>query len=160
MTILNCSLSIQKEATIVDKNKLSKYFLIILPVLAVGLAATTDAVSIYNPAEDHFLYGSFFMLMDAAGDYQALPPLAGLCAIACAILSVIWVIRGGKSLLAASRWLDIAAAVCAVIPVAFCKTCYIVPSPFFSLILMGHVLLAGMLEKKNSGQEKMENRLK
>ncbi len=134
-----------------DKNKLSKYFLILLPVLAVGVAAASNAVSIYFPAEDRFIYGSFFMLMEAAGDYQVCPPLAGFCAIACAILSAAWAIRGGKNLLAISRWLDIAAAVCAVIPVAFCKDYYIVPTPFFSLILMGHILLAGMLEKRGLG---------
>ncbi len=134
-----------------DKNKLSQYFLVLLPVLAVGLATTANAVSIYFPAEDRYIYGSFFMLMEAAGDYQALPPLAGFCAIACALLSAAWAIRGGKRFLTAARWLDIAAAVCAVLPVAFCREFYIIPTPFFSLILMGHVLLTGMLEKRGLG---------
>ncbi len=142
-----------------DKNKLMKFFFVMLPVMAVGLGTTANAVSIYQPAEDLFVYGSFFQMLGQAGDYQLLPPLAGCTAIGCAIVSALWAIRGGKGLLQAAKGLCAAAVIFAVIPVAFCKTCFFLPSPFFGLILAVHFVLAMILEKEKPRAEKSGKRL-
>ena len=65
---------------------LQKLFLILLPVCAVGLATTGNSVTVFTPATQVTVYGSYFDLIEEAASYQILPPLAGLLAVAGVVL--------------------------------------------------------------------------
>ena len=69
------------------KKALVKSLLILLPVLAVGLATTMDSVIVFDAAAGITSYYSYFDLIPVTS-LQNLPPLAGLLCAVCGICAV------------------------------------------------------------------------
>ena len=84
-----------KKATLV------RSLLILLPVLAVGLATTVDSVMVYDSVAGTTEYYSYFDPIPV-GSLQMLPPLAATLAVISGILAAIFLGKKRAGMLKAS----------------------------------------------------------
>ena len=118
------------------KKAFVKSLLILLPVLAVGLATTGDSVIVFDAAAGITTYYSYFDLIPVTS-LQNLPPLAGLLSAVCCICAVVYLIKKKQWSLKGVVGTALAAATAAVIPVMVQGTVKVVPNvglPVFMLI--------------------------
>lgn len=136
-----------------NKSMMQKLFLILLPVCAVGLATTGNSVTVYTPAAQTTVYGSYFDLIEEAGSYQILPPLAGVLAVAGAVLGILYMVKAKQGLLKGIFWVAIASAVAAALPIALRGDVTVVPNVGLPLLMCGQAALAYVMSKKPEAEE-------
>lgn len=139
-----------------NKTIVQKLFLILLPVCAVGLATTGNSVTVFTPATQVTVYGSYFDLIEEAASYQILPPLAGLLAVAGVVLGIAYMVKAKPGLLKGIFWVAILSAVAAALPVALRGDVTVVPNVVLPLLMCGQAGLAYVMKKQPKAEE--ENR--
>lgn len=131
-----------------NKTILQKLFLILLPVTAVGLATAGDSVTVFDPATQATVYGGYFDLIAAAGNYQILPPIAGLLAIAAGSLGIFYMVLGRQGILKAILWVALLSACAAALPIALRGDVIVVPNVMLPLLMCAQGALAYVMGKK------------
>ena len=123
------------------KKALVKSLLILLPVLAVGLATTMDSVIVFDAAAGITSYYSYFDLIPVTS-LQNLPPLAGLLCAVCGIYAVVYLVRKKTWSLKAVVITSLAAATAAVIPVMIQGDVKVVPNVGLPIIMTVEYLVS------------------
>ena len=109
-----------------NREKLCKIALILLPVLAVGLATTQDSVTVFDRQANVTLYGSYFSLLPV-GEKQMLAPLAGILSVVVLILAIVYLVRKKEGMITAIKWCSFAAAICATLPIVLQGELLVIP---------------------------------
>ena len=123
------------------KKALVKSLLILLPVLAVGLATTMDSVIVFDAAAGITSYYSYFDLVPVTS-IQNLPPLAGLLCVVCGICAVVFLIQKKQWSLKGVVITSLAAATAAVIPVMIQGDVKVVPNVGLPIIMTVEYLVS------------------
>ena len=82
----------QQGVTVVKKQAILKSFLILLPVLAVGLATTGNSVMVFDSTAGTTAYYAYFEVLPVA-QYQMLPPLAATLSVVAGILAAVYLLK-------------------------------------------------------------------
>ena len=129
------------------KQTLLKACLILLPILAVGLATTTDSVTVFDTITGETAYYSYFDILPVE-NMQMLPPLAAILSLVSGILAAVWL--GKKKLwsLKGAGYTAFAAAVLAAIPIAIRGETLVVPNVGLPLFMLIQYLVCYMTAKQ------------
>ena len=150
----------QQGVTFVKKQAMIKSLLILLPVLAVGLATTGDSVMVFDSIAGTTEYYSYFEVLPVS-QYQMLPPLAGTLSVVVGILAAVYLVNKKAGVLKASYVLSLIAAGVAVLPIVQTGDVRVIPNVGLPILMLAHYALAYYISKneaKFSG-EKKSNRL-
>lgn len=142
------------------KVNLKKILLILLPVLAVGLATAVDSVMVYDSVAGTTEYYSYFDLIPDCS-YQMAMPLAAILSIVAGILAAVYLVRRKRGCLKGILGTAFCAATLAVIPVLLKGDVMIVPNvglPIFMFIDCG--LAYVMMQKPEEQEESKAPKLK
>lgn len=118
------------------KQIIMKSILILLPILAVGLATTADSVTVFDSATGKLEYFSYFDLLPY-GALQLITPLAAGLSILTGILAAVYLGKKSQKCLKGVMILSMAAAIVAVVPILLPSDVKIVPNvglPIFMLL--------------------------
>lgn len=129
-----------------NKQLMRKIFLVLLPVLAVGLATTEDSVVVYGP-EVGTMYGSYFDLLPA-GSFPIITPLAAILGLTSGILAAIYAAFEKEWSLKGCMWTAFFGSVAAVVPILIREETLIVPNVFYPILLVAEAILAYVMIKK------------
>lgn len=134
-------------------------FLILLPVVAVGLATTHNSVMVYNTQTQQTLYCSYFTLLPE-GTLRVTTPLAAVCCIVAGGLAIAYVAGRQKSLLMGIQVVSFAAALLATLPILIGGTIRVVPNVALPILMVCQWLLSAIMYRKGTagGKEKREPR--
>jgi len=123
------------------KQTLVKSLLILLPVLAVGLATTGDSVIVFDSVTGVTEYYSYFDLAPLER-LQMLPPLAGMLSFVSGILAAVWLVTKKGWSLKGIFGTSFAAATVAGIPVMLQGAVRMVPNVGLPIFMIVQCLLA------------------
>lgn len=142
------------------KQTLLKSVLILLPVLAVGLATTTDSVMVFDPAAGTTEYFSYFDLLPY-GAFQLITPLAAVLSALSGILAAVYLGKKREKSLKGVMILSMAAAIVAVVPILLSGDVKIVPNvglPIFMLLEYAFAYYQHKQGHEEKPQEKLSAR--
>ena len=135
------------------KTVLKKIFLVMLPALAVLLAASVDSVTVLNTTTGITEAYSYFALVPAE-NLQICAPLAAILAVVSTILAVVLVASGKSWSAGALMWTALLSATVATIPVLVRGEILVVPHVGLPILMMVECLLAYAARKKPETEEK------
>ncbi len=131
-----------------NKATIVKSLLIVLPVLAVGLATAGDSVQVFDTVTKTYSYGSFFMLVPVES-LSILPPLAGASALILFFESVYYMVKKTEKALTGCKFACIVGALCASIPPMIRSgEMLVLPNTMFPIFLLIDLLLVIQEQKK------------
>jgi len=132
------------------KQKLLHVFLILLPAMAVALATTVDSVTVFNRVTGAVDYYSYFHLVP--GDpMQILPPVAAILSVVATVFAVIAVAGRKEKFLVWVKWLSLAAAFAAVMPILRRgEQILVIPNAVLPLLMMIEWAVAFYVEKSKT----------
>lgn len=136
------------------KENIFNFFLIALPVAAVGVAATGKSVTIYDRMTNTKQYLSYFELLPE-GTLQMATPLAAILAIITAILAVAYVISKKKQCIVGVYVCSFASLFSAEIPSLMQNELMILPNVLVPGLLLADCIMAYSRMKK-PGEKKEE----
>ena len=142
------------------KQAIMKSFLILLPVLAVGLATTGDSVMVFDSLAGTTAYYSYFEVLPVE-QYQLLTPLAASLSVVVLILAIAALAVKKQSLLKASYIVALAAAAVAAIPIVQTGDVRVLPNVGLPILMIAHYVLAYYVSKGDGvfREEKKQARL-
>lgn len=129
------------------KQTLLKLFLILLPVLAVGLATTGNSVTVFDSQTGTTAYYSYFDLLPVA-TMRMVTPLAGILSILAGGFAIGSVVSKQSWCRKTVKWLSIAAATVAVLPILVRGDVLVVPNVGFPIFMGAEWILAWIMDKK------------
>ena len=138
------------------KKVLLRSLLILLPVLAVGLATTGDSVIVFDSQTGMTSYYSYFALIPVT-NLQILPPLAGILSAASGICAAVYLAKKTEWSLKGMVGTSFAAATAAVIPVMIQGAVKVVPNVGLPILMIIMCLIAYHFQKN---PEKTEEKKK
>ena len=136
------------------KQTLIRSLLILLPVLAVGLATTTDSVTVFATVTGTTEYYSYFDPASAA-NLQMLLPLAATMCLVSGILAAVYLGKKSMRCLKISGYVAFAAAAVASIPIMVRGEVLVIPNMGVPVFMLLHYVVAyffakGWLTRKNA----------
>lgn len=131
-----------------NKTIMQKLFLILLPVCAVGLASAGDSVTVFDTIAQSAVSGSYFDLIQEAGNSQILPPLAAMLAVACVVLGIAYMVKAKQGLLKGIFWVSILSACAASLPIALRGEVIVVPNVLEPILMCCQAALAFVMSRK------------
>ena len=134
------------------KRAILKSLLILLPILAVGLATTGDSVLVFDAQAGVTEYYSYFDLVPVT-NLQMLPPLAAMMSLVSGVLAAVWLVKKKEWSLEAIFWCSIIAACVASIPTVMQGTVKVVPNVGLPLFMVINWLVAGYIRKHPEQKE-------
>lgn len=141
-----------------NKRKFLKLFLILLPVTAGVLATTLDSVMVFDSGTGTLSYYSYFDLIPGM-ELALVLPLAAIGCVLCAILAVAALALKREGCVAAVKWLSLASATAAVIPMLYRGEALVVPNVLLPLLMLGEFVVAFFLGREKNTPEQKERRL-
>ena len=134
------------------KQVMLKSLLILLPILAVGLATTGDSVLVFDGQTGVTEYYSYFDLIPVTS-LQVLPPLAAMMSLVSGILAAVWLVKKKEWSLEAIFWCSIIAACAASIPTVMQGDILVVPNVGLPIFMVVNWLVAGHIRKHSEQKE-------
>ena len=123
------------------KQAIVKSFLILLPVLAVGLATAGDSVTVFDTLTGETSYYCYFDVAPV-GNLQMLPPLAAMLSVVSGILAALWLVKKKQWCLQAIIVSTMASACAASIPIVQMGDVRVVPNVGLPIFMILNCLLA------------------
>ena len=141
------------------KKVLFKSLMIVLPILAVGLATTTNSVTVFNTLTGETQYYSYFDLVPVS-NLQMLPPLAALCSAVSGILAAVYLVKKNPGFLKASGYAAIASASVASILTVMREAVLVIPNVGLPIFMVIHFFCCSTLPKLVAAEkpEKAKNK--
>lgn len=118
------------------KQAIVKSLLILLPILAVGLATAGDSVIVFDSVSGATEYYSYFDLIPVE-NVRTLPALAAMLSLLSGVLAAVWMVKKKEWCLKGIVGVAMASACAAVIPTVQQATFKAVPNvglPIFMII--------------------------
>lgn len=137
------------------KQTLMKIFLVLMPVLAVGLATTKDSVLVYHPTWCMMQAYSYFDLLPV-GVLQSVTPLAAVLCVLVGGFAIGFVITGKKWCINAVKIIAFSAACLAVLPVLLPSDTKVLPNVGVPIFMMVEFVLAHIMGKMEPGKTKKQ----
>ena len=134
------------------KQVIMKILLILLPVLAVGLATTVDSVLVFDPQAGTAEYYSYFTPLDVGG-FQMITPLAAILSAVGGLLAAAYMAVKKEWCLKGIVGVSFCAATLAVLPTLLSSDVKIVPNVGLPILMITHCLLAYFMVKKPAKEE-------
>ena len=128
------------------KQTIVKILLILLPVLAVGLATTVDSVTVFDTVTAKTEYYSYFDAIPM-GNFQMLLPLAASLCVVSGVLAALWLGKKKPGFLKASGYIAFIAAAAASIPIAIRGDVLVIPNVGLPIFMLVHFGIARYAEK-------------
>lgn len=142
-----------KELWTKNKATIIRSMLIVLPVLAVGLATAGDSVQVFDTVSKTYSCGSFFVPVPVES-LAILPPVAGASALVLFFESVYYMVRKKEKALTGCKFACIVGALCASVPPMIRGGELIVlPNTMFPILLLVDLLLVIQEQKKLDAQK-------
>lgn len=138
------------------KQTLIKALLILLPVLAVGLATTVDSVTVFDTAAGTTEYYSYFDLVPVE-NLQGLPSLAATLSLISGILSAVYLGKKSAGCLKAAGYAAFGAAIAACIPIVIRGDVLVIPNVMLPIFMLGQYLVTCFVAKLPE-EEKSKNK--
>ena len=140
------------------KSTLLKSLLILLPVLAVVLATTTDSVMVFDAQTGVTEYYAYFDVLPVE-TFAMVPALAATLSMVCCVLGVVYMVNKKEWCVKGSLWLSLISACAAVAPIVMQTAIRVVPNVGLPIFMMANCLIANTLLKSKEKEEKKANRL-
>ncbi len=128
------------------KQTIMLILLILLPVAAVAYGLTGNSVMVFDAATKVTSYYSYFTLVPEV-ETQAAAPLAGVIAVAAALLAAGFLVRRSPKWLKAVMLTSFASAMLALIPVYVQAKVNAVPGVLFPILMLGQCFVAWRMSK-------------
>ena len=135
------------------KSILLKAILILLPVLAVGLATTVNSVTVFNTLTGQTEYYSYFDMLPVE-NLKLVTPLTALLAALSGILAVAYIANKRLSFLKAAGYVALASSCAAAIPMMVREEILVIPNVGLPIFMVLEFFAAYMLEKNEKAKEK------
>ncbi len=129
------------------KETLMKILLVLLPILAVGLATTRDSVMLFDPETGVATYCSYFTPLEA-GPFQMITPLAAILSGVTGILGAIYAASRKQGVLKAVVGTAFASATLAGLPIMLSTDVKIIPNVGLPIFMVIELFLAYYILKK------------
>ena len=134
------------------KQAVLKSLLILLPILAVGLATTGDSVLVFDAQSGVTEYYSYFDLVPTA-NLQLLPPLAAMLSLVAGICGAVYLVKKKAWSLKAIFWCSLIAACVASVPTVMQSDLKMVPNAGLPLFMVINWLVASYIQKHPEKKE-------
>ena len=143
------------------KRAILKSLLILLPILAVGLATTGDSVLVFDVHSGVTEYYPYFDLIPDTG-LQMLPPLAAMLSLVAGICGAVYLVKKKDWSLKVIFWASLAAACAASVPTVMQGDLKMVPNVGLPLFMVINWLVASYIQKhpEKKEEKKPARRLK
>ena len=128
------------------KKTLIKCLLILLPILAVGLATTTDSVVVYDSQTGETAYFSYFAT-ESKAQVQMMLPLAAMLCLVSGICGAVYLVKKKEWSLKAVVWTSLIAACAASVPTVTQGTVKVVANVGFTIFMVINWLVASYIQK-------------
>ena len=133
--------------------------LILLPVLAVGLASTQNSVTVFDTVGGVTRYYSYFDILPVT-NLQMVTPLAALCSVASGILAAIYLGKKNPKCLKASGYAAVVSACLASIPTVMRGTVLTVPNVGLPIFMVIHFICCSTLPKMVAAEQPQKTKHK
>ena len=133
--------------------------LILLPVLAVGLATTQNSVTVFDTVSGQTRYFSYFDILPVS-NLQMITPLTALCSVASGILAAIYMAKKKPALLKASGYAAIASVCLVAIPTVMRETVMVIPNVGLPIFMVIHFICCSMLPKLEAAEQPQKTKHK
>lgn len=137
------------------KQTILKSILLLLPILAVGLATTTDSVMVFDSVSGTMEYYSYFDPLPY-GALQMITPLAAVLSGISGILAAVYLGKKSQKCLKGVSIVSMAAAIVAVVPILLSGDVKIVPNVGLPIFMLAEYCFAYYHQKKNEPKENQE----
>lgn len=134
------------------KQKIMKLFLILLPILAVGLATAGDSVLTFDPQTGATGAYSYFTPLEVSS-FQMITPLAAILSLVSGILAAVYMASKKTGLLKGIVGVSFCSATLAVLPILMPAEVKIVPNVGLPIFMTAQFILAYVLMKAPQPQE-------
>ncbi len=142
------------------KRAILKSFLILLPILAVGLATAMDSVVVYNSTTGETKYFSYFAT-EPVVQVQMLLPLAAMLCLISGIFGAIYLVKKKDWTLKAIVWISLMAACAASVPTVTQGEVKVVANVGLPIFMVLNWLVASWIQKNpEKKEEKKVKKLK
>ncbi len=136
-----------------NKKKFLDILLILMPILAVGLATTVDSVTVFDTATGQTEYYSYFDILPVT-NLQMIPALAAMLSGLSGILAAVYLAKKNVGMRKASGWCAMGAACAAAIPTVVRGSVLVIPNVALPIFMLIQYLVAVTgLKKTNSDDE-------
>ena len=142
------------------KRAILQSLLVLFPVLAVGLATTSDSVTVFDTVTGLTTYYSYFDILPV-GNLQLITVATALCSVVSGILAAVYLAKKKESCRKGTGYAAIASATLAAIPVVMRNQVMIIPNvalPIFMVLQFGvsyYLRKAAPVEKQNKKQNRL-----
>lgn len=142
------------------KRAILKSFLILLPILAVGLATAMDSVLVYDSRTGVTEYYSYFA-SEPAAQVQMLLPLAAMLCFVSGIFGAVYLVKKKEWMLKAIVWTSLIAACAASVPTVMQGDVKVVANVGLPIFMVINWLVASYIQKHpDKTEEKKGKKLK
>lgn len=142
------------------KRAILKSFLILLPILAVGLATAMDSVLVYDSRTGVTEYYSYFA-SEPATQVQMLLPLAAMLCFVSGICGAVYLVKKKEWSLKAIVWTSLIAACAASVPTVMQGDVKVVANVGLPIFMVINWLVASYIQKHpDKTEEKKGKKLK
>ena len=137
--------------------------LVLFPVLAVGLATTSDSVTVFDTVSGQTSYYSYFDILPV-GNLQLITVVTALCSVFSGVLAAVYLAKKKEMWLKGAGYAAIASATLAAIPVVLRNQVMIIPNvalPIFMIMQFGvayYLQKAAPAVKENKKQNRLPRR--
>ena len=131
--------------------------LILMPVLAVGLATTTDSVMVFDSAAGTTEYYSYFDLIPDS-NFAIAMPLAAILSLVSGILAAIMIVKKNPKMLKGIAGCSFVAATVAVLPILLKGEVVVFPNVGLPIFMMVDWLVAYMMLKNPQLEEETKHK--
>ena len=136
-----------------NKQRILKLMLVLLPFMAVALATTVDSVTVFDTQSAVASNYSYFDLIPVT-NLQMCTPLAGMLAILSTVFAVVSLIVKKPWVLKTICWLSFGTATAASIPILIRGTVLVIPNVGVPLMLCVQFIICRILMKGPKETEK------
>lgn len=142
------------------KETLLKILLILLPILAVGLATTTDSVLVYDTLTGTTEHYSYFSLLPV-GSFRMITPLAAIFSAVAGLLGGAYAATKKEGLLKGIVGVSFASATLAALPIMLSAEVKILPNVGLPIFMVAQLFVAYYILKQPRAEEARKiNKLK
>ena len=136
------------------KTMLLKILLVLLPIMAVGLATTVNSVMVFDPASAQTSYYSYFDVLPVK-NLEMITPLTALTAALSGILAAAYMAAKQIYFLKGAGYAALASSCLAAIPMMVREDIIVVPNVGLPIFMVLTYIVSFMLQKsEGEGAEK------
>ena len=128
------------------KTMILKILLVLLPIMAVGLATTVNSVMVFEPVSGQTSYYSYFDVLPVK-NLEMITPLAALAAALSGILAAAYMASKRSYFLKGAGYTALASSCLAAIPLMVREDIVVVPNVGLPIFMVVTYIVAYMLQK-------------